>query len=102
MKKLGLILLLGGLVISTASVHAGYDEGKAAYDKRDYTTALQEWLPLAEQQNAAAQTRLGTMYARGEGVSQNYTHALKWYRKAAEQGQSVAQFNLGVIDLLRK
>ena len=82
-------------MLPTASVWAGYDEGQAAFDQRDYGTALKEWMPLAEQQNSAAQYYLATMYENGRGVIQDYSQALKWYRKAANQCNFMAQFNLG-------
>jgi hypothetical protein len=46
---------------------------------------------------AAAQSNLGAMYDKGEGVSQNYPKALNWYRKAADQGNSMAQYNIGFM-----
>jgi TPR repeat protein len=33
-----------------------------------YTTALKEWLPLAEQGDAIAQSNIGVMYERGEAA----------------------------------
>ena len=41
---------------------AGFDEGVAAYNRGDYAAALREFLPLAQQGNADAQTNLGVMY----------------------------------------
>ncbi|WP_303396492.1 SEL1-like repeat protein, partial [Pseudomonas fragi] len=40
---------------------------------------------MAEQGDAAAQYKLGIMYATGEGVAQDAKQAVTWYRKAAEQ-----------------
>ena len=51
MKKLACTLLL----LSSALVQAGFDEGVAAADKGDYQTAFKEWKPLAEQGDADAQ-----------------------------------------------
>ncbi|MDS4057067.1 MAG: tetratricopeptide repeat protein [Candidatus Contendobacter sp.] len=51
----------------------------------------------AEQGDAAAQFRLGQMYAKGEGVKQDYAQARQWYQKAADQGHADAQFNLGTM-----
>ena len=48
----------------------------AAYNKKDYETALREWRPLAEQGYANAQYNLGVMYDRGEGVPQDYKTAV--------------------------
>ena len=91
MKKLLCTLLL----LTSAFVQAGFDEGLVAANKGDYQTAFKEWKPLAEQGDAAAQYNLGYMYNNGQGVSQNYTQAVYWYKKAAEQGNADAQFNLG-------
>ena len=49
----------------------------------------------AEQGNAIAQTNLGLMYAKGEGVAEDDAEAVRWYRLAAEQGYAMAQTNLG-------
>ena len=81
----------------TAPAWAGLGEGVAAYHRGDYATALREWRPLAEQGNAAAQSRLGVMYENGEGVPRDTAEAVRWYRKAAEQGHTRAQNNLGLM-----
>jgi hypothetical protein len=47
--------------------------------------------------DAKAQTQLGEMYLRGEGVPKNHTEAAKWFRLAAEQEYASAQYNLGFI-----
>ena len=79
----------------TTSALAGFDEGWAAYERGDYATAYEEWLPVAEQGNATAQANLGSMYNNGEGVAQDYAAAMNWYRLAAEQDNASAQVNLG-------
>ena len=73
-----------------------YEDAAAAYMRRSYTEALQLWLPLAEQGNAAAQYNLGAMYENGQGVPRDNAEAEKWYRLAAGQGLADAQFTLGV------
>ena len=50
----------------------------------------------AEQGSPDTQTRLGTMYAKGEGVAKDPAEAVKWFTKAADQGFAQAQNNLGV------
>ena len=72
-----------------------FNEGLAARDQGDYTTALRHWRPLAEQGEAAAQDELGWMYHKGYGVHRNDTEAVKWFRKAAEQGHVDGQYHLG-------
>jgi hypothetical protein len=78
---------------------AGLDEGIAAYNKRDYATALRELRPLAARGNAAAQNYLGSMYYDGVGVTQNDQQAVIWFRKAAGQGRAEAHFSMGVMYL---
>ena len=93
MRRLALTFAI--LIVLAAPAWAGYDEGVAAYERRDYTTAMREFRPLAEQGHADAQYRLGWAYRYGEGVPQDDDEAVKWYRKAAEQGQVEAQLRLG-------
>ncbi len=47
--------------------------------------------------DARTQNKLGLMYDKGLGVTQDYAEAVRWYRKAADQGHAGAQFNLGVM-----
>ncbi len=44
-------LLISCLLLS-ANVGADYDKGSTAYETGDYETALPEWAPLAERQQA--------------------------------------------------
>jgi len=74
-----------------------FQKGLEAYNKKDYATALREWRPLAEQGFTRAQGVLGTMYYDGKGVPQNDKTAVKWYRLSAEEGYAPAQFNLGLM-----
>lgn len=81
-----------------APVAAGpYEDAKAAYERRDYATALRIFRPLADKGHALAQVHLGSMYGLGQGVPQNDAEALKWWRLAAAQGNATAQVNLGFI-----
>jgi TPR repeat protein len=74
-----------------------FEDGEAAYDRRDYATAWKLWRPLAEEGHASAQGYLGYMYETGKGVPRDDEEAVKWYRKAAEQGNAPAQANLGAM-----
>ena len=74
-----------------------FNRGVDAYRSGDYTTAMNEWRPLAEQGNMVAQYALGVMYDLGEGVAKDAKQAIKWYSLAAEQGYALAQYALGVI-----
>lgn len=68
-----------------------------SYDRANYATALQIWLPLARDGDAEAQTYLGEIHEKGLGVEPQYDIAAEWYRKAAEQGSSRAQIALGAL-----
>ncbi|MDC0012965.1 sel1 repeat family protein [Octadecabacter sp.] len=74
-----------------------FQKGLDAYDAGDYSTALQEWPPLAEAGFADAQYNLGGMYENGQGVPQDYAEAVRWYRLAADQGYAIAQTSLGYM-----
>ena len=98
------ITLLGGLLpvlvlclFAAASAWGDVKEGVAAYERKDYKTALNQFQPLAEQGNAEAQYHLGMMYATGKGVVQDYVEAAKWYRKAEEQNLRQAAVDLYLI-----
>ena len=84
------------LLIEFPAFGADYQKGVDAHNRGDYATALKEMKPLAEQRDAKAQTSLGYIYYKGQGVPQDYTAAVKWYRLAAEQGLADAQSNLGL------
>ncbi len=87
MKRLALaVALLIGLATPS---HADFQDGLAAYDRGDYAAALREWRPLAEQGHAMAQTFLGVMYSKGQGVPQDYVLAHMWFDLAAWPGQSL-------------
>ena len=70
----------------------GNTEGSAANPAEAF-----KWLSRAAQQGqAVAQYRLGTLYERGQGVAANAATAASWYEKAAAQGNRLAMYNLAV------
>ena len=81
----------------TVPLHAARDAGIAAYEKSDYATALHELTPDAEAGDAEAQSYLGVLYVKGQGVKRDEAKAAFWFRKAAEQGNAEAQFYLGTL-----
>jgi clan AA aspartic protease (TIGR02281 family) len=85
-----IVALLGGTAVAGPG-----EDAAAALGRRDYSTALRLFRPLADQGSANAQYAVGTMYYFGWGVPQDYAEAVKWWRKAAEQGDDDAQFALG-------
>ena len=86
------------LSICVGSVWAGdVEEAGAAFDKKDYITALKKYKSAANNNDAHAQTMLGSFYSEGLGVKQDILEAVRWYKMAAVQGYSIAQYNLGVM-----
>lgn len=79
-----------------------YNRGHENYNKDHFTAAYEDWLPLAEQGYAPAQTAIGSLYENGRSVSQNYQSAIKWYELAAAQGEADAQYNLGNVYAMGK
>jgi len=87
-------MLLGSAPVTEA---ASFRQGVSAFNRQEYLLAAQNFFPLAEQGDPAAQTYLGFMFETGRGVPRNYTEAAMWYRRAAEQGDSLAQYSLGLL-----
>jgi uncharacterized protein len=86
------------LLFSTSLVGAAsFRQGVSAFNRQDYASASQIFIPLAERGEPSAQAYLGFMFETGRGVPQNYTEAAMWYRRAAEQGDSLAQYSLGLL-----
>lgn len=61
---------------------------------------LDELLKKAKEGDPHAQSVLGSMYAKGEGVPKDDAKAVELFRKAAEQGNAEAQYNLGYMILM--
>ena len=81
-KTLLAILLTYSAIVYSADFQATLD----ALNRGDYTTALKELRPLAEQGYASAQYNLGVMYYHGEGLAQDYEQAVYWYRYRPSRG----------------
>ncbi len=93
-------MLIGGLVaaaqvLGSASALAGpWEDGMAAYNRGDYVPAIRLFRPLAEAGNPKAQSVLGAMYRRGQGVARNSARAFIWYSVAAKRGDAKAKAGL--------
>ena len=74
--------------ILTACAKKGDEDlrkGKAAYEAKDYETAVRHFTLAAK-----AQYKLGSYFESEEGVEQDKAEATKWYRMAAAQGYDPA------------
>ena len=68
-----------------------------AYDRATYASALNVWLPMAQEGDPDAQNKVGEIYEKGVGGSPDYEMAAVWYRRSAEQGFKRAQINLAFL-----
>lgn len=85
------------LLLGCSAAWAGtFEEGVAAQDRGDYTTAFNTFRQLAAQGDAASQFRLSLLYNAGQGVVPDRKEALRWLLQAAQRGNAQAQSNLGV------
>jgi len=99
-RKLGssLTYLTPRRPIKTSAVDCEIRGGEyTAFDRADYRTALNVWLPQAKEGDPQAQNYVGEIYEKGLGTIPDYQAAAYWYRKSAEQGESRAQINLGFL-----
>jgi TPR repeat protein len=83
------------LFLSASSALAGpWEDGMAAYNRGDYVPAIHLFRPLAEQGNPKAQSVIGQMYRKGEGVARSSAHAYMWFSLAAKRGDARAKAEL--------
>jgi uncharacterized protein len=71
-----------------------FEDGVAAYDRKDYAEALKIWRRMAEAGDASAQFIVGIMYWNGEGVKKDIAQSVNWYLRAARQGHGQAATNV--------
>lgn len=80
-----ILTVLVFLSLMPAAAFAGFDEGKKAYDKKDWPTAIKELRPLAEAGDDRAMIILGNMYNAGYGVIPSHKEAMSLYKRAATE-----------------
>ncbi|WP_341326988.1 caspase family protein [Methylotuvimicrobium sp. KM2] len=68
-----------------------------AFDRSNYATALNLWLPAAQEGDAEAQAYVGEIFQKGLGTQPDYQSAALWFKRAAEQGNKRAQLSLGYL-----
>src|SRR5580765_7101029 len=94
------ICVIGGLMVvafllDTPAVLAGpWEDGMAAYNRGDYVPAIRLFRPLAEQGNPKAQSVIGVMYRKGQGVAKSSVRAFMWFGLAAKRGDARAKAEL--------
>jgi uncharacterized protein len=94
--RLLLFLVLATALAPSARADA-FAQGARAYDRQNYVLAEQILMPLADRWDLRAQTYIGVMYLRGQGVPQNFLVAAYWLHLAAGAGFPEAQYFLGLM-----
>jgi TPR repeat protein len=89
--------ILAAQLTAFAAVAGPWEDGMAAYNRGDYVPAFRLFRPLAEQGNARAQTALGVMFRKGEGVPKNPLRARMWFSLAAKRGDVGARAGLSKL-----
>ena len=74
---------------------ATLDQAIDAIDRKQYTKAYEQLLPLAEQGSAEAQYYLGGMLVEGKGVSADPGKGVQWLQKSVDNGYYLAAQMLG-------
>ena len=86
-----LICLLWFPCLVNADLQAGLD----AYERKDYSSAFEEWQIDAQRGNGTSQYLLGFLFYAGQGIHKDYAKAMEWFQKAAEEKMATAQYYLG-------
>ena len=97
MKKILFIImaLATAAVASAQNADKLYEEGKALYEKKDYTAALPKLRAAAEKGKKGAIYRLARCYDKGHGVAEDNKQAIRLYQQAADKGHAKSQYQLG-------
>jgi TPR repeat protein len=84
----------------THAEDGSYSDGLAAFSQKQYTVAVEIWLPLAEGGHSGAQFNLGRMYDEGVGVAENDVIAVSWYQRASESdfAPAMVQYALALVE----
>lgn len=82
-----------------ARVNSGDADWEAldGQDRVKFDEVLRLWGEAARQGVTTALCNLGTLYARGIGVTKDEVEAAQWYKAAAERGHAPAQTKLGFL-----
>jgi len=76
-----------------------WGDGTAAYNRGDYLPAIRLFRPLAEQGNPKAQSVIGAMYRKGQGVAKSSARAFMWFSLASKRGDAKAKAELREVSL---
>ena len=82
-------------LVPVSGASAGpWEDGMASYNRGDYVPAINLFRPLAQAGNAKAQSIMGVMYRKGQGVAPDSARAYMWLSVAAARGDAKAMAEL--------
>ncbi len=76
-----------------------YEKGVAAYNKKDYFSALKFWLPLSGKESNQADFMIGKLLLNKEVDPVDGMKAVYWFKRAADNGHLASQTQLGLMYL---
>ena len=91
------LLIIVALIFAHTAWSGNFEDGVAAYQRKDYATAFAKYRSAAQQGSTSAHLNIGIMYMLGQGVAQDYKEAVRWWLLAEKQGYAQSQYNLGVM-----
>jgi TPR repeat protein len=83
--------------VQNIEVEEVFRRGLMAQISGDFVSLVKEIEPLADKGYSRAQARMGWIYERGLGVTQDYQKALAWYEKATLNGAKNAPAHIGLM-----
>jgi TPR repeat protein len=86
-----LFALLLCFVFPSLSNADQFEDAVTAIADEDFEKACELLRPLAEEKNLSAQTILGTLYIKGQGVEKDFNKGLSMIMDAASQGHEQAK-----------
>lgn len=89
-----LLIFMAAALASPAQSNTA--DGVAAWERRDYKTALEQWRKAADKGDTDARFNLGQAFRLGWGVPVDAKKAEDFYRQAADQGHVQAADNYGL------
>ncbi|MBT4710081.1 MAG: hypothetical protein HOB82_00945 [Alphaproteobacteria bacterium] len=91
------VVLVAAAVTGTGPAFAGYLDGLEAYQRGDFTTAMEEWSLSARRGDFRAQFGVGILQLYGRGTDRDPISAVGYFREASARGHPEARYALGVM-----
>ena len=91
---IGALMVAAQICGASGALAGPWEDGMAAYNRGDYVPAIRLFRPLAEQGNPKAQSVIGVMYRKGQGVAKSSVRAFVWFSLAAKRGDARAKAEL--------